>query len=120
MTLIDLQNQLRTAQNQLNAVNIFAARGQYKGSPSPCDKRPNGDDCGAWRQAQQLPSAGELNNTIRNLESEIKLLQEQEAIKNAVDISANPLNQLGEPLQKNLGPVLLIGGLVIGAILLRN
>ena len=36
------------------------------------------------------------------------------------NIKPSTINQLGEPLQKNLGPVLLIGGLVIGAILLRN
>lgn len=52
--------------------------------------------------------------------SDLKIQLESSMKKEDTIILPNVLNQLGEPLQKNLGPALLIGSLVIGAILLKN
>ena len=62
--------------------------------------------------------ADNLINVRLNLQSQIDKLTAQ--LKEPLNISPNTLNQLGEPIQKNLNSILLIGGLVVGAILLKN
>lgn len=104
-----LESDLAWHKNNLNTINAALQRGQSRGSMSPCDSRPNSEDCGVWRKVQSIPTKAQTLEAITILEKQI------DDLKQKTVIPPSTVNQLGES-NVSLFPLALIG--IVAAIII--
>ena len=108
-----LESDLQKAQKDLRTVNQAQARGQSKGSPSPCEGfRSGSQDCAVWKSVQNLPSKNNLENRIANLKAKIEVEQEQNIVDN-IQEEQNIVGNSKQPQKSSLTIPLLIGAALL-------
>lgn len=113
-----LSNEKRNLEIQLNIVNAAAARGQFKGSPSPCEQafRSGSQDCGVWQSVQSLPTGPQLILSIQAIQLQIDDLIQQQ-IEDTTPINEIPIMdeviQVTPQQNNTLRNALIIGGLIL-------
>ena len=122
----DIQKQIQSLEDSLNPTkalspdaggtghNLGSLLHEYQYNPSYRNSA-NGNSLAG--QIEQVKT--QIETLKSKLSEQLNLELNEIKIETKLDIPPNSLNQIGEPTKQNLTPLLLFGGLVAAAIILK-